>query len=130
MKKLVVISIAFAVMLGFAIWQMVFTVKLYNYLLEELYAVEELTGDAPQRVDTPEIIAHLDKVMDKWEKNKEVLFCLGNHTILRTVDEKLLIMDASFRNNDVPASPAALRSAISLVKAVSNDDLPVLTNLF
>lgn len=130
MKKLIVISVIFAIMIGLGVWEMVFTAKLYGFIFDELCSVEEITGDAPKQVDTEEILFHLDRISEKWTKNKGVLFCLGNHTVLRAVDEKLGVLDATCRSNDYTAAPAALRSAKNLVKAISNDAVPVPTNFF
>jgi len=129
-KKLVIISLIFSVVLGFSVWEMCFSVKVYNSILDDLYAVEKMVGDAPDNVDSEAILEKIDSVLSTWKRAKERLFCLGNHTILRLVDEKLVFMSATFKNNDTAAAPASLKSAISLVKAISNDAVPVITNLF
>jgi len=128
-KKVVIISTIFAIILGVAVWEIVFTVKIHSSILNELYSIEDLVGDTPQRVDTQEIIVHADKLLDIWHKNKDTLVCFGNHTVIRNVDEKLQFLCATLKNNDTPAAPAALKTAISLVEAISNDSLPVITNL-
>ncbi|MBQ4049560.1 MAG: DUF4363 family protein [Clostridia bacterium] len=129
-KKLVVISLAMAVIIGFAVWEMIFTTRLYSEILDGLYEIDRIVGDAPESVDGVEVRELSDKIMDRWNGAKNTLFCLGNHTILRLVDEKLVVLSATIKSNDTTTAPAAIKSAISLVKAVSNDDLPVPTNLF
>ena len=130
MKKLVIISLVIAVLMGFAVWEIDYTTEVYRDILSKLKRIEDIVGDAPTKVDGVEIRTLNDEIMDMWNGAKNTLFCLGNHTVLRLVDEKLVVLSATIKSNDSANAPAVIKSAINLVKAVSNDDLPVPTNLF
>ena len=128
MKKLIVISVVFALMIAASIWEIVYTSDVYGYMLKELTAVEE-TMFLYESTDNDETRAHMDNVMDKWEGSKEILFCLGNHTILRAVDEKLVSLKTMVNIDYLDDAKVIVGNAISLVEAISNDAHPVLTNL-
>lgn len=129
MKKLVAIAAIFAVMIGAAIWEIVFTMNTYTEIYDGLLLLEE-SFSRHENVKNEESLAIMDDVYFKWEESKETLFCLGNHNVLRTVDEKIVSLKAMVDTDYTDDARIMLKVALSLVEAIRNDALPNSTNMF
>lgn len=118
-------------MTGFAVWEIVFSTNLFKHIYSDLQTVEQsMEANEETGLDNPQTIAEMDKVIKRWEKNKEILFCFGNTTLMRGVDEKLVALDTMIKKDHKDDAFVTLALAKSLIKAVMNDTHPVPTNLF
>lgn len=129
MKKLIVISVIFAILIGGAIWEILYTTSTYSRLYDGLLLVEESLYDS-EDVKTERSLTLMNDVFDIWTKNKEALFCLGNHNILRAIDEKIVSLKAMVDTNYSDDARIMVKVTIALVKAVQNDAVPNPTNMF
>lgn len=129
MKKLIIISIIFALMLGGAIWEIFYTTNVYSDIYDGLIAVQK-SMDEHEDVYNEETLRLTDEVVDIWEKNKEILFCFGNHNVLRMIDEKLESLKAMVNINYTDDAKIMVAVSIGLIEAVQNDTVPNATNLF
>ncbi len=129
MKKLIIVSVIFALMIGGAVWEILYTSSVYEQIYRGLSAVEE-SIDKHEDVLNEETVALTDEAVEIWEKNKNTLFCLGNHNVLRTVDEKLVSLKAMVHINYTDDAKVMLQVALELVDAIRNDAVPDITNLF
>ena len=129
MKKLIIISIIFALMLGGGIWEIVYTTHVYGDIYDGLIKVQK-SIDEHEDVKNEETVRLTHEAVDIWEKNKEVLFCFGNHNILRTVDEKLESLRAMVDINYTDDAKIMLAVSLSLIEAIQNDNVPNATNMF
>lgn len=75
-------------------------------------------------------MALTEQAVGIWEKNKEILFCFGNHNVLRMVDEKLESLKAMVQINYTDDAKVLVAVSLSLVEAIQNDTVPNATNLF
>lgn len=129
MKKLIIISIIFALMLGGAIWEIFYTTNVYSDVYDGLIAVQK-SMDEHEDVYNEETLRLTDEVIGIWEKNKEILFCFGNHNVLRMIDEKLESLKAMVNINYTDDAKIMVAVSIGLIEAVQNDTVPNATNLF
>ncbi len=129
MKKLIIISIIFVLMIAGSLWEIFYTTSVYDKLYDGLIEVQN-SMDRHEDVYNEETISLTRKTVDVWEKNKEVLFCLGNHNVLRTVDEKLESLKAMVNINYTDDAKVIVCVSLSLIKAIQNDTVPNFTNLF
>ena len=129
MKKLIAISIIFALVLGGAIAEIVFTTKVYDDIYDGLIEIRS-SMEKHEDVLNPETQSLTEQTVDIWNKNKEWLFCFGNHNVLRTVDEKLVSLKAMVDINYTDDAKVMLKVCLSLVDAIRNDTVPNLTNMF
>lgn len=129
MKKLIIISIIFTVVLGGAIAEIFYTTAVYDKLYDGLI---EVRGSVERHEDVynEETVRLTDDAVKIWEDNKEWLFCLGNHNVLRTVDEKLVSLKAMVHINYTDDAKVMLEVSLNLVDAIRNDTVPNLTNMF
>ncbi|MBR2970543.1 MAG: DUF4363 family protein [Clostridia bacterium] len=128
MKKVIVISIIFAVILGAGIAEVLYTTRVYSDIYDGLIAVQN-SIDRHEDVYNDETVTLMHETADIWERNKEVLFCLGNHNILRNVDEKLSSLKAMIDINYTDDAKVMVQTALGLIEAIQNDSVPNLTNL-
>lgn len=129
MKKLIVISIIFALTLGGSIAEIFYTTHVYSDIYDGLIKVQE-SIDRHEDVYNEETVSLTEEAVGIWNKNKEWLFCLGNHNVLRTVDEKLQSLKAMVNINYTDDAKVMLQVSLSLIKAIQNDTVPNITNLF
>ncbi len=129
MKKLIVISIIFVLMIGGALWEIFYTTSTYNKIYDGLIEVQK-SMDRHEDVYNEETLELTRKTVGIWEQNKEILFCLGNHNVLRTVDEKLESLKAMVNINYTDDAKVMVSISLELIKAIQNDCVPNMTNLF
>lgn len=130
MKKVVIISIIFALTIGVSIWEIVYSTRLFKDLEYRLEKLEESVYASGEEINNADTLALMDKVLDRWEKSREIMFCLNNHNVLRALDEKIHSLKIMIKINFVDDAKVMLESALLLVRAVYNDTHPVITNLF
>lgn len=129
MKKLIVISIIFALTIGGALWEIFYTTSVYSKIYDGLLEVQD-SMDRHEDVYNEETLTLTHQTVEIWEKNKEILFCLGNHNVLRTVDEKLQSLKAMVNINYTDDAKVMVCVTLNLIKAIQNDNVPNMTNLF
>lgn len=129
MKKLIIISIVFALVIGAGVFETLYTSAVYNDIYDGLTKVEQ-SIEKHEDAYNAETVKLIDETVDIWEKNKEILFCLGNHNVLRAVDEKLSSLKAMININYTDDAKVAIEVALGLIEAIRNDAVPNLTNLF
>ena len=129
MKKLIIISIVFFLMIGGGIWEIFYTTGVYTDIYDGLIKVQE-SMDRHEDVYNEETVALTEQAVGIWEKNKEILFCFGNHNVLRMVDEKLESLKAMVQINYTDDAKVLVAVSLSLVEAIQNDTVPNATNLF
>ncbi len=129
MKKLIIISIIFVLMIAGSLWEIFYTTSVYDKIYDGLIEVQN-SMDRHEDVYNEETISLTRKTVEIWEKNKEILFCLGNHNVLRTVDEKLESLKAMVNINYTDDAKVIVCVSLSLIKAIQNDTVPNFTNLF
>lgn len=129
MKKLIAIAVIFALMIGGAIWEIEFTTRTYSDIYDGLLRLEDSFA-RHEDVKNEESVAIMNDVYSTWQESKEALFCLGNHNVLRMVDEKIVSLKSMVDTNYTDDARIILQVALSLVKAVQNDSVPNPTNMF
>lgn len=129
MKKLIIISIVFALAIGMGVFETLYTFDVYSDIYDGLTKVQQ-SIDKHEDVYNDETVKLIDDTVDIWEKNKEILFCLGNHNVLRTVDEKLSSLKAMININYTDDAKVMVEVTLGLIDAIRNDTVPNPTNLF
>lgn len=126
MKKLIIVCVIFVLMLGMGVAESVYTYGVYDDIYGSLCSVKESIGEQFGKETKP--LTH--EAVKKWKDNKEILFCLGNHNVLRTIDEKLTSLEKMVDIDYVDDAKVNLEVCLSLVEAVRNDNVPNPTNMF
>ncbi|MBR2967350.1 MAG: DUF4363 family protein [Clostridia bacterium] len=129
MKKLIIISIVFALVIGAGVFETLYTFDVYSDIYDGLTKVQQ-SIDKHEDVYNEETVKLIDDTVDIWEKNKEILFCLGNHNVLRTVDEKLSSLKVMININYTDDAKVMIEVTLGLIDAIRNDAVPNPTNLF
>lgn len=128
-KKLIIISIIFAVTIAAGVWEIIYSTSVYKDIHDTLILAEK-SAETHEEVYNEETIKLTDHAVEIWDKNKEILFCLGNHNVLRTVDEKLQSLKAMVHINYTDDAKVNFKISIGLIEAIQNDSVPNITNLF
>lgn len=130
MKRIIVVIIIFATLLGAAVFETVYSTRLYSDIHEGLVKVSDSIDQNRENLDNPETLELMEKVMNRWNKSRNLMFSFGNTTLLRGIDERLVTLDTMIKINHKDDAPVAVATAKMMIKAVLNDTHPVLTNLF
>lgn len=129
MKKLLVILSFFAIMMGFAVWEIVATTKFYRETINMLDELEKSFAVYEERLDSDENIAVLEKLEKHWDKGRNLVLMLGNHTVVRNADERMTALGEFTRQNEFSDAMVSLRQAQRYVADLMRDVYPSATNL-
>ena len=129
MKKLLVILSFFAIMMGFAVWEIVATTKFYRETINMLDELEKSFAVYEERLDSDENIAVLEKLEKHWDKGRNLVLMLGNHTVVRNADERMTALGEFTRQNEFSDAMVRLRQAQRYVADLMRDVYPSATNL-
>lgn len=129
MKKVVVILVVFALMVGAMIGEIVYVNKFYNGLQRDLETISKSIDLNEEHVDNAETVGLCEKLVKKWEKGKRVLLMLQNHNTVRNLDDKIVSLLAVVRSDNYNDAVIFVRSAINYIDDVLLDSIPYLSNI-
>ena len=130
MKKLIVILVVFAILVGAMITEIVFVDKYYSSLQSELEIIADEIELNEEHIATPQLIELCEKTTGKWEKRKKYLLMLQNHNTVRGMDDKLVSLTAVVKSDNYNDAVIFVSSAINYVDDILLDSIPYLSNLF
>lgn len=129
MKKLIIISVVFALMLGAMIGEVVYVNNFYNGVQADLTEISESIEKNEQHVDNPETVELCKKLVKKWEKGKDILLMLQNHNTVRNFDDKIVCLQAVVESDNYNDAVIFVQSAINYIDDVLLDSIPYLSNI-
>ena len=130
MKKVVVILVVFALMIGAMIGEIVYVNKFYNGLQSDLEAVAVSIDANEEHVDNAQTVAMCNKLVKKWEKGKRTLLMLQNHNTVRNLDDKIVSLQKVVKSDNYNDAVIFVHSAINYIDDVLLDSIPYLSNIF
>ena len=116
-------------MMGFAVWEIVATTKFYRETINMLDELEKSFAVYEERLDSDENIAVLEKLEKHWDKGRNLVLMLGNHTVVRNADERMTALGEFTRQNEFSDAMVSLRQAQRYVADLMRDVYPSATNL-
>ncbi|GEM_PF-1050855 len=130
MKKFISIIIILAIMLGSGIAEITLSSRLFKELNAQLCEVNVSLKANEQNPANPDTIAKMDSIMEKWEKSKELALMFSNHSIMRSLDEKLVSLKSWIECGGYEDARALCEVSIELTEDLIDETYPVITNLF
>lgn len=130
MKKVVVILIVFALMIGGMAGEMAYSLKFYNEMQADLEVLAASIDESGDNVNTERNNELCARVANKWEKGKKVLLMLQNHNTIRTLDDKIMSLSAVIAADNPDDSVIFVHSAINYIDDILLDSIPYLSNIF
>lgn len=129
MKKVIIILAVFSVMVGAMIGELVFVNKFYNGIQADLEVIAESIDNHEENVQNDVTIGLCEKLVEKWEKGKDILLMLQNHNTVRNLDEKIVSLSAVVKSDNFNDAVIFARSAINYIDDILLDSMPYPTNL-
>lgn len=129
MKKVVIILVVFAVLVGGMIGEIVFVNRFYNGLQSDLEAIAESIEQNEEFLDNARTVEMCEDLLEKWEKGKDVLLMLQNHNTVRNLDEKIVGLAAVVGSDNYNDAVIFVRTAINYIDDVLLDSIPYLSNI-
>ncbi len=129
MKKLIVILVVFAVLVGGIIGEMIYENKLYNGLQSDLEKIAVSIERNEEHVDNPETVELCEKLVKKWEKGKRIVLMLQNHNTVRMLDDKIVSLESVVKSDNYNDAVIFVSSAINFIDDVLLDGMPYLSNI-
>ena len=124
MKKVVVILVVFALMIGAMVGEIVYVNKFYNGLQSDLETIAKSIDMNEEHVDNAETVELCEKLVKKWEKGKRALLMLQNHNTVRNFDDKIVSLLAVVRSDNYNDAVIFVQSAINYIDDVLLDSIP------
>ncbi len=129
MKKVIVISIVFALMLGAMIGEIVYVNQFYNGIQHDLEIIAESIDANEEHVDNQDTVALCAALEEKWEKGKKIMLMLQNHNTVRNLGGQIMSLGAVVRSDNYNDAVIFARSAINYIDDILLDSVPYLSNL-
>lgn len=130
MKKLIVVLILFIIMISLGIGEIFYTTKFFDKIYDELTEVRISMDAHPDSFDNEDTISKAESLLKTWEDNKNFILMLGNHNIMRSVNEKIVGLSEMVRVNATEDAEVSMSILLSLVSELKKDNYPTLTNIF
>ncbi|MCH5155837.1 MAG: DUF4363 family protein [Clostridiales bacterium] len=130
MKKVVVILVVFALMVGAMIGEIVYVNKFYNGLQSDLEAISKSIDESEEHVGNAVTVELCEKLVKKWEKGKRALLTMQNHNTVRNLDDKIVSLLAVVKSDNYNDAVIFVQSAINYIDDVLLDSIPYLSNIF
>lgn len=130
MKKLIVILIVFAIMIGAMTGEIVYVNKFYNGIQADLESIEISINANEEHVANADTVALCEALTEKWEKGKTNLLMLQNHNTVRNFDDKIICLEKVVRSDNYNDAVIFVNSAINYIDDVLLDSMPYLSNIF
>lgn len=129
MKKVIVILVVFALMIGAMIGEIVYVNKYYNGLQRDLEIIAKSVELHEEHLDNEETISLCDKLLKKWEDGKRILLMLQNHNTVRNLDDKIVSLANVVKSDNYNDAVIFVQSAINYIDDVLLDSIPYLSNV-
>lgn len=129
MKKVVVILIVFALMVGAMIGEIVYVNKFYNGVQSDLQAISKSIEANEEHVDNAATVGLCEKLVKKWEKGKRVMLTLQNHNTVRNLDDKIMSLLGVVKSDNYNDAVIFVQSAINYIDDILLDSIPYLSNI-
>lgn len=130
MKKVIVILVVFALMVGAMIGEIVYVNKYYNGLQRDLEKISKSIELNEEHVDNAATVSLCEKLLKKWEDGKRVLLMLQNHNTVRNLDDKIVSLAGVVKSDNYNDAVIFVQSAINYIDDVLLDSIPYLSNVF
>lgn len=129
MKKLFIILGFFAVMMGFAVWEVVAIDRFYSQTLNLLDELEE-GFETYEQVADDHNLAVLDELERHWDGGRNLILTFGNHTVVRNADERVTALCEFTRLDERSDASVMLKQARRYIGDLRKDVYPGMTNIF
>lgn len=122
MKKLIVISILFALLLGFGIFEQIYVSNFFTDIHSQLMQVDERFIIDPEHIDNKETVDLIQSANDNWEKSKHLVMVVQHHGVVKYVDEKLVSLLSLAKMNQFYDANVTLQVLQSYIKDLRLDN--------
>jgi len=141
-KRLVIILSVFAVMIGFAVVDLLYTNSTYRLLEEGLIKVEKsiatylesengtIDNDTHNENGRKIILSQIEKVENQWNKRRRGMQMLTHHTIIRSMDERLTSMFFQIRVGNYQDAVVTLHALKGWIADLKVENHVLLENVF
>lgn len=130
MKKLIVISVMLALILGAAVWEIFFVKNFYSDFTDKLDVLQTLVDACDETIDNPEIKNKVDELKEFWEEHRDIMMLIGNHNIMRTIGDKVVSLSGTVQKDNVPDSFVNILSLKNYIREIKDDLIPIPSNVF
>lgn len=129
MKKLIIVLSIFVIMIGASVFEIIFTSNFFTNVHMRMHTVSESMDANRDNLANEDTVNKMEQVIEYWEKGKEVVLILGNHNVIRSVDEKLISLKNLIRLNEESDAKVMLEVAMNYIHDLIKDNYPSITNL-
>ena len=117
-------------MIGLSIFEIVKSSSVFSSLATDLKILRQSVQENENAVDNEQTIQLADKIIEKWNGEKQFLLVFNNHSTVRSLDEKIVAMHSSVIEGRYNESMEYSATALSFCEDLIDETHPIVTNLF
>lgn len=130
MKKLIVVSVMLALVLGLAIWEILFVRSFYSDFTDRLDSLQTLVAACDEKIENPEIERKVGELNDYWERHRDIMMLIANHNVMRTIGDKVVSLSGTVEKDNVPDTFVNILSLKNYIRELKDDLIPIPSNVF
>ncbi len=128
MKKLITISVLLALVIGFAIFEVVVTSTYFNSLASELYEASETAKNSEEDEVNTELTEKLGSMIDGWHERENLFYLLLNNNVLNNLFDRLLQAKAYADGGQNVDASTCIDGAAFYAESIALDSFPIPIN--
>ena len=130
MKKLIIISLALAVVLGLSVFELWYDTKTYLAVKNELLTFKQLCEENQEDLVVSEVLEAYEVANKTWHDRDEILMFSTNHNVVRNINEKFAYLEDFLHANVYPDVLSTVNGLIDTMEYMREEKYPLWGNIF
>lgn len=130
MKKMICILVITLLTVGAGVAESVVSANLYRELNAELVDLRASIIAHEGELDNAETLEKIDAVLARWERSRDYVLLSSNHTVARSLDEKLVSLRSWLQCNGYEDARMLCDLSVMLTEDLIDETYPIISNLF
>ena len=129
MKRLIIICSLMAVIVGLSIAECIISTNIYEYMFDEIIVIEREIDENEYTLEDSIAYTHAKALIKEWKSYRDYVMTTANHSIARTLDEKLVAMLSSIETGEYVNSKEYASLSLALIEDLIDETHPNIVNL-
>lgn len=127
MKKLIIISVFLALLIGLGVYESVFSNKVFSEIYERSTTMIEVLNSEEDNNET--LLLELKNIEEKWNNYRPFALMFLNHTTVKDFTQKLNTLKGYVDKNDKKETYVALMSLKVTTEFLLRETIPLFENI-
>ena len=127
MKKLITITILLIILLGFGVYESVFSKKVFSEIYQHSSTMLELLDK--EENEEEKVVLEFEKIEENWNSYRPFALLFLNHTIVKDFTQKLNTLKGYVVKNDKKETYVAVMSLKVTTEFLLRETVPLIENI-